>query len=339
VPIYLRLARRAALATGISLLLGLGFSAAAQAYIYWSTAHTIGRSNLDGSGVNKSFIPSGDSWGVAVDAAHIYWSASNTVGRANLDGSSPNPQFISTGQGLLQGVAVDAAHVYWADLLSNRIGRANLDGSGVNPDFITAPSAPLQPGEGLSGPHAVAVDAAHIYWGALRNSAEGNTIGRANLDGSGVNRSFITAAAPTGVAVDSAHLYWTNYAEGRPSTIGRANLDGSGVNQGFITGVQPFGGVAVDAGHVYWSNHAPRRHPAIGRTRLDGTGANPSFIPLPTAVPHAVAVDALGHGNNKARCTRAYKRWKKRHRHATARQRRSELRKLHRRHGCSTHLR
>jgi hypothetical protein len=81
----------------------------------------------------------------------------------------------------------------------------------------------------------------HLYWTDFATGA----IGRANLDGTGANQSFITAASPRGVAVDADHIYWTN---GDVNTIGRANLDGTGANQSFITGAAfPFG-VAVDAG-------------------------------------------------------------------------------------------
>jgi virginiamycin B lyase len=87
----------------------------------------------------------------------------------------------------------------------------------------------------------VAVDAEHIYWtnGSL------STIGRADLDGSNPNQSFITGANfPFGVAVDAEHIYWTrNVFLG---TIGRADLDGSNPNQSFITGASEPIGVAVD---------------------------------------------------------------------------------------------
>ena len=70
----------------------------------------------------------------------------------------------------------------------------------------------------------MAVDGTHVYWA---NNASG-TIGRANLDGSNPNQSFITGAnAPIGVAVDGAHVYWTNFPQSAGTGIGRANLDGS----------------------------------------------------------------------------------------------------------------
>src|SRR4051812_18859955 len=85
---------------------------------------------------------------------------------------------------------------------------------------------------------------AHIYWGNYNSG----TFGTANLDGTGVNQSFIMAAptaTPYGVAVDSTHVYWVNYV---PNSIGRANLDGTGVDQNFIPGVATGSdGLAVDA--------------------------------------------------------------------------------------------
>src|ERR687883_121650 len=86
---------------------------------------------------------------------------------------------------------------------------------------------------------------AFVYWA---NSGT-NSIGRANVDGTGANQSFITGAnAPDGVAVDAAHVYWANVNTG---TIGRATLDGTGVNQNFITGANAPAGVAVDGAHLY----------------------------------------------------------------------------------------
>jgi virginiamycin B lyase len=87
--------------------------------------------------------------------------------------------------------------------------------------------------------------AGSIYWA----NDKGTTIGTANLDGTGVDQSFITGASnPCGVAVDAAHLYWGNNA--LTGTIGRSSLDGTGVNQGFITGGSNPCGVAIDAGHL-----------------------------------------------------------------------------------------
>jgi hypothetical protein len=86
----------------------------------------------------------------------------------------------------------------------------------------------------------VEVDSGHKYCAQSVSGA----IGRANLDGSGVNQSFIFAGKPEWVAVDDAHVWWTN---GAPFyAIGRANLDGTSVNQRFIDTLSPAAGVAVD---------------------------------------------------------------------------------------------
>jgi virginiamycin B lyase len=165
---------------------------------------------------------------------------------------------------------------------------------------------------------------AYLYWA----NGGTNSIGRADLHGSGANQNFIIGAnGPSGVAVDPGHVYWANDGTGKigranlkgsgitqsfittgssflrglavdaghvywasSSTIGRANLDGTGADQNFITGAGGPYGVAVDAGHIYWANHTAN---TVGRANLNGTGANPSFI-TGAGGPYGVAVDA-GH--------------------------------------------
>src|ERR671932_420873 len=120
---------------------------------------------------------------------------------------------------------------------------------------------------------------AFVYWA---NSGT-NSIGRANLDGTGADQSFITGAnAPDGVAVDAAHIYWANRA-----TIGRANLDGTGASQNFIPAALNPSGVAVLGAPVYGRTPAA----VVGRANLDGTGVNHSFIATASGAPLGVAVD------------------------------------------------
>ena len=229
--------------------------------IYWGYLSTIGVANLDGTGVNQSFIPLsvGDVDGLAVDGEHIYWAnpGNDTIDVANLDGTGKNQSFI-TGANTPRDVAVDGKHIYWTNVGSNTIGVANLDGTGVNQNFITGADAPV----------GVAVDGQHIYW----TNAINGTIGVANLDGTGVNQNFITGADnPVGVAVDGQHIYWANQAL---STIGVANLDGTGVNESFIATGIGANEVVVDDQHIYWAEGSG----AIGVANLDGTGVNQSFI-------------------------------------------------------------
>jgi virginiamycin B lyase len=272
-------------------LLVLALPSIAGAYIYWPTdfSGTVSRSNLDGSGINRSLTSGGTrTAGVAVDGSHLYWVdyATNTIGRSKLDGSEVEQSFIS-GANHPIGVAVDGAHIYWANNSGGTIGRADLNGSTVEQDFITAPTAA-----------GVAVNGTYIYW--TENLS--NKIGRAKLDGSEVEHGFITGAKhPYGVAVNAAHIYWSNEETG---TIARANLNGSEVEQSFInplpekeeteeeeneekiSGESRYG-IAIDSTHIYWANDASAE---IGRANLDGSGFNPSFIPLATAF--GVAVDS-----------------------------------------------
>ena len=93
----------------------------------------------------------------------------------------------------------------------------------------------------------MAVDAGHVYWA----NPHADTIGRANLDGTGVNQSFITGTAPVGVAVDAGHVYWANAGAGHD----RARQPGRHGRQPELHHRRRLPrGVAVDAGHVYWAN-------------------------------------------------------------------------------------
>jgi virginiamycin B lyase len=177
-------------------------------HIYWTGYEggpSLGRANLDGSGVNGQFItvPGGNLFGVAVDSSFVYWtdSAHSSVGRANLDGTGVNQSFVA-GASNARGVAVDGQHIYWTQVATGlppggSIGRANLDGTGANASFIT----------GAAFPRGVAVDYSNIYWANSYDCdyrtippslCAGGTIGRASLDGSVVNRSFITADQAAG---------------------------------------------------------------------------------------------------------------------------------------------
>jgi hypothetical protein len=213
--------------------------------------------------------------------AFVYWSGVG-IGRANLDGTAVTPGF---GQGGGCGLAVDHAHIYWVDLGPNSIRVDDLEGFLVNSALVSVPSYACAYG-------GIATDGSHVYW-ANENQPTFDTIGRANVDGTGVNQSFVLGATnPCGVAVDSAHIYWAtgNSGRGPGTTIGRANLDGTGVNENFITSLPGPCGVAVDATHIYWGNQNTN---TIGRANLDGTQVNESFI-TGAGLPCAVAVDA-GH--------------------------------------------
>jgi streptogramin lyase len=128
------------------------------------------------------------------------------------------------------------------------------------------------------------VSSAHafIYWASSQDAK----IGRANNDGTGVDKHLIsTRSLPFAVAVNSAHIYWANQ---NGNSIGRANLDGSGVNNNFINVPEP-SGVAVTGSYIFWTSITDS---AVGRANLNGSNRQRHLIP--TTTPCGAAVDS-GH--------------------------------------------
>lgn len=137
---------------------------------------------------------------------------------------------------------------------------------------------------------------AYIYWANSAGTSH-NEIGRARLNGTGVDRRFIvfpSATLPWGVAVNGQHVYWT--ASALPAVgIGRANLNGTGVNQSFMPSKEVNGGYGatafvVNGGYIYWTNTCCG---TIGRANLNGTDINPNFI-AGAAASETVAITAAG---------------------------------------------
>jgi virginiamycin B lyase len=292
--------------------------AAAPVYLYWANgwgaSHagtTIGRARLDGTGVEHSFV-SGTGrrpCGVALDRKHIYWGEAlggkvgspdkgGAIGRANRDGSGVNATFIPTPAHHGCGVAIAGSHIYWTSwacrIVPGRgcwwapsspaaIVRANVDGTGVDDQFITDLAIPRSPAFQTAGPCGIAVAGKYIYWMNNAESGKPVPIGRANLDGTGVNKRFITGVTngPCGIAVVGGYIYWTNAGFTDTPAIGRANLDGTGVNQHFIRTAGIPCGVAVYKDHIYWvQSKRGLAHPitTIARANLNGSAVNDQFI-------------------------------------------------------------
>jgi hypothetical protein len=115
-----------------------------------------------------------------------------------------------------------------------------------------------------------------VYWANF----DGNSIGRAKINGTGSNDNFITGASkPAGVAVDSKFIYWTEQPTSTTGAIGRANLDGSGVNHQFITvGVNNPSELAVTPNGIYWANTASLDNSKIGHADINGANSTQTFI-------------------------------------------------------------
>ncbi|MBI4604226.1 MAG: hypothetical protein HY721_19885, partial [Planctomycetes bacterium] len=135
---------------------------------------------------------------------------------------------------------------------------------------------------GALQPQALPADS--IFW------ADGGTIRRANLDGSGAE-VVAPGAFASGVALDpsAGKVYWTS--EG-PGKIQRANLDGTGVEE-LLTGLRQPQGIALDlvGGKVYWTEFFPAlRGGRIRCANLDGTGVRELVAGL--SFPAGIAVES-----------------------------------------------
>jgi virginiamycin B lyase len=267
-------------------VLTLVFAASAHAYVYWADYQggTIGRANLDGTGVNDGFIQTGGHPNaVAVDSSHIYWSneTAGTIGRANLDGSGVNPTFIS---GIKKpfGVAVNSSAIFWASLESKAIGRANLDGSAPNFGLVTNAGTAIC---------SIAIDNGHIYWG---NSGLTSYIGRSSLTGNSSDPTWVNLETyvPCGVAVNSANVFFANtgFLGGHAHEIGRININGIGQPDESIIGeAEGPCGLAVFGSQLYWANQGTD---TIGVANTDATGVNESLVVTGGNEICGVAVDS-----------------------------------------------
>jgi len=167
-----------------------------------------------------------------------------------------------------QDVKPDAtkAFIYWTNNNNGSIGRATVAAADVKENFI-----PSQNGSGVGGA-GLTMNSDYIYW-STANGGTATNIGRANLNGTDPDESFITGAAnPCGVAVNGSYIYW--YGDGS-NYIGRANLDGSDVNQEFIDAGDGGCGLAVTKNYIYWGSY---RSGYIGRATLAGKDVKKDFI-------------------------------------------------------------
>jgi len=181
---------------------------------------------------------------------------------------APAGRAAAAGSGASLPSARGSEFMYWANTDVQTIARATLGPLGVMDEdqaFMSLDAEPL----------GIALDHRYLYFGAARGLAA--SIGRANLDGTGVNSSFIplaSAAGPVDLAVDGQHIYWIEKSD---DSVGRANLDGSDPDPRFITGLGYLTGLAVDGHHIYWTDLALR---TIGRADLDGLDIDRNFINL-----------------------------------------------------------
>ncbi|HUY59351.1 MAG TPA: hypothetical protein VMV16_06540 [Solirubrobacteraceae bacterium] len=229
----------------------------------------------------------------------------SSIARVRLAGARIDDRFINLGGwgcsgsagpgggGVLSGgpeqLAVDSRHIYWVEEARHTIARADLNGTHVDKRFIHFSVTDPSDDEPVTG---IAVDSGHIYWvnedagGTAKNPV--SAIGRARLNGSGVEQRFIVDYRPGpfgyargawgGIASDGRNLYWGSTihccdVDGAAiRTIARANLDGSRVDVRFIRLASGMGagltGLVVAHGRLYWADYDSSK---IGSASLDGS--------------------------------------------------------------------
>jgi hypothetical protein len=280
--------------------------APAGAYLYWGTESGVARADLNGHGLDTSFvrdpIEHNSTNGVALSGRYVYFGGNvGRVGRASLEGGNIEPDLFTIPQpapeSLLHSIEQDAhslavteTYIYWSgdgDLDGTEdgyIGRATIAGGDIEPEFIKT-DAPA---------HSITVYAGHLYW-CTRHG-----IARANLNGSGVEPNFIPVEGPCQIAVAGGYIYWSSFLG---QSIGRADIDGRAVDQRFITGLAHVFGVAVGGGYIYWDaeenpeDKLDRSGPVwTGRANINGTDIRQRFIRTPR-ITGRLAVNALGPGS------------------------------------------
>jgi len=178
-------------------------------HIYIGSFSRVSRVDISGANLVPNFItatgaPSGNYVeALAVDQQHVYWAAPGGIGRANIDGTGAAWGWMATGP--TAGVAVDSEHVYWPDNANGSIGRANIDGSNPDPSWI--PNI-FDPSDGAyDSLRGLYVDYGHVWWAhdyhcdyvpQPPGPCGGGSIGRANIDGSGADDTFIPSEALAG---------------------------------------------------------------------------------------------------------------------------------------------
>ena len=182
------------------LVLPLALAPRGEAYIYWATlGNSIGRANLDGTNARSQFHPRRRSGGrrgrrraTSTGRTSTRSAAPTSTAQTRTRDSSPAPSVPS-------GVAVDADHVYWTNRRHGTDRPRQPRWHRGRQSFITGASEPVRR-RGRRRPRLL---------DELRRT---NSIGRANLDGTGVDQSFIAGATrAAGVAVDASHVYWTKH--------------------------------------------------------------------------------------------------------------------------------
>lgn len=161
--------------------------------LYWDDKTAIGRLALPGGHVDRRFLVlpeemgGGVADGLASDGRYLYFSRceDDAIGRVRLNGTGLDPALITiASRACPQGLAVGGGHLYWTELGLGTIGRANLNGTGATLRWLHIRSD--------QGPFQIAADGVHVYWTWGGVAGSPSYTGRADADGSHLDRRFLS---------------------------------------------------------------------------------------------------------------------------------------------------
>ena len=198
------------LASGLPITISL---VATHGYVYWPDEAGIGRVALDGSHLDRSYIPlpaeegGGVADGLAIEGKYVYFSRcqDGTIGRAALDGRSTRQDLVAMGwPNCPQALAASNGRVYWAELGDagesyGRIGSAGLNGSDVDEASLVTNSE--------QGPFGLAAGGGFIFWSWGGGAGSPEYIARSRLNGSKANSQFAAGGSTIALMVGSRHRH------------------------------------------------------------------------------------------------------------------------------------
>ena len=288
----------------LGLLAGLGASSAiaqSSTALYYETTTSngvlaIAKLNLAGPR-STEIVKVGNSnlFGIAVGGRYVFWTTEAGTGdrgnvmRATLTGHGVRPLIA----GLPAPDAVIAVHgfLYWSD--HDAIGRVALNGSHLDRRFIVLPR---EQGGGVAD--GLATDGTHLYFSRCLD----DSIGRADLDGHHVIRSYISTgghgSCPQGIAVGGSHLYCNRQRKpGR--SAGRASIAAASTGDGSMSApTRVRSRLVADTAHIYWTWGGVAGSPTwTGRVSADRSHFDPHFLadslyPMALAGRMAIATTA-----------------------------------------------
>ena len=214
---------------------------------------------LDGTGTASTLVATGCGGlgvgGIYATDQYVYWACMQTsrVGRVDVGGTNAILDFTATPAGpndnYTTAISGDANWLYVGNNgASSCMRRYHIDGTGVDPSFSIC---------NIGDMRGIDVDGRYVYW-AVNN---GSAIGRAKIDGSAQNRTWLASGSDTfGVTVTGSAIFWTR----RGGSIGRADINGANANPDWITGANITSG----------NEHA----------QLKVVGGTAKLLPLPSPV-------------------------------------------------------